>query len=289
MKKIIVTAADENFIDLLIGLLDSLKQCPDSLFDAIGLLDLGLSENSLNKIRDKVDIIIKPNWSLKLPTEDMAQKPYLRAMTERAFLPDYFPNFDLFIWLDSDTWVQNPYAISWLIKAAENYSLGVVPEVHQSYHQHSNALNWRTYRLKRYFSDESLNLYFSNNYFNSGVFALRRDAPHWKYWAEQFKVALLADPHLVSDQTVLNYATWKYNLSVHPLPAVCNWCCHLARPILDIQRKKFCEPNIPYGEIGIIHMAADAKDYRFNIKLKNDNLTFGYSFEDFKFIQKISY
>jgi len=62
------------------------------------------------------------------------------------------------------------------------------------------------------------------------------------------------------DQTALNQAVWTERLAVHPLPAVCNWICHLAMPIFDPAANRFLEPCVPHHPIGMMHLTAETKD-----------------------------
>ena len=186
-------------------------------------------------------------------------------MTSRPFLTKYFPGYDLYLWLDADTWVQNRFAVDALFSAASTGSLGIVPQVHQSYVHGGGQTKWRIDSLDSYYKQNVLDLYFKNTYFNTGVFALKREAPHWDSWAKNFQIGLdNCDSKWVCDQTALNWSIWTDKLFVHPLPAICNWCCHLALPSVNPKTGKFCEPHIPNSEIGIIHMTAKTKDIKFS-------------------------
>ena len=110
---------------------------------------------------------------------------------------------------------------------------------------------------------------------------MRGDAPHWAVWARHFEQGMQREPVLVSDQTALNHAIWMEELAVHPLPALCNWCCHLAAPIINHVEGVFCEPNIPYRELGIIHMTADTKDAAFNVDIRGTNVDMTFRHESF--------
>jgi lipopolysaccharide biosynthesis glycosyltransferase len=265
MKSIIVSGADENFAGLLTELLDSLRQWKEPLSNTIGILDVGLSESSKKQLSQYGCQIVEPTWDFVIDDNITAQKPYLRAMTSRPFLPKYFPGYDLYLWLDADTWVQNKFAVEWLFQAAKNGDIAIVPEIHRSYYHNPGIINWRLKPLQDYFSSEAVQLYYLNRYFNTGIFALRRDAPHWNSWEKYFQSGLNTKPNTVEDQTALNYAIWKEKLPVHPLPAICNWCCNLAIPILNRKTNKFCEPHIPHREIGIVHMTGHTKDLKWSL------------------------
>lgn len=257
---IIVTAADEKYSDMLTKLIDSIHQIQKISTISIGVLDLGLSQTTLEKIKNKVTHIIQPKWDLEIGNELSKKSPHLRGITARPFLPEYFKGYELYLWLDADTQVQNGFAIDWLFAAASKGSIALIPENHQSYSNPISSIKWRTRRLRDYFGEDGLKSYWTNTYFNAGVFALKYDAVHWKVWAQYFRKGLENQRiEYVSDQTALNYAIWTEGLPVHPLPALCNWCCHLALPLLDKTTGKFFEPHVPHNEIGIIHKTANTK------------------------------
>lgn len=259
MKTIIVTAADEGFSELLIDLLDSLAQFGEPLASAIGVLDLGLSPATLAAIRPRVTHIVAPGWDLTVRPDIARERPHVKAATARPFLPAHFPGHDMYLWLDADTWVQNRFAIDWLWRAASAGPMALVPEVDRCYTHAASTVRWRTKRLQDFFLDEGAALLAHNTYFNSGVFALRAGAPHWQAWARHLQTGLDRGTDSTSDQTALNHAIWTEELPVHPLPALCNWCCHLAEPRLNEKTLRLCEPLLPLRELGIVHMTADFK------------------------------
>lgn len=265
MKRIIICAADENFSDLLLDLVHSTQQWDEPLADAIGLLDLGLSPETLAAIKPIVTHIVTPEWDLSLRPDLITTKPYIRANTARPFLPKYFPGYDLYLWLDADTWVQERFAIDQLFAAASEGAIGIVPQDNECYIQRDTSIDWRRNRLRDYFGDEGDALYDANPYFNSGAFSLRRDAPHWELWAKHFAAGLTRSPGLCSDQTALNFAIWKEALPFQALPALCNWTCHLALPSISASTGKLCMPREPFSEIGLIHLTAHTKNMRMKL------------------------
>ena len=63
----------------------------------------------------------------------MPPPDFLRAMTARPHLPSYFPDYDIYIWIDADCWVQDWRAVSMLGLAAKDYGFSVVAECDRSY------------------------------------------------------------------------------------------------------------------------------------------------------------
>lgn len=262
MRKLIVTAANEDFVPLLRDLLDSLEQWKPRPFDDIGLLDLDLSPASAEWARQRGVKLVKPGWDLPVAAELRQHKPYLRAFTARPFLPDHFPGYDLYLWIDADAWVQERYALDWYFAAARRGALAITPQVDRAYRHTPGSWNWRAQRLDAYYGAGTSDQLRWATYVNSGVFALRGDAPHWKAWARHFSSGLqssVAHAHC-DDQTALNHALWTERLAVHALPALCNWACHLARPRYDAAQCKLREPLLPHQAIGIIHLTGKTKE-----------------------------
>lgn len=273
MKTVIVTAADEKFSALLLELISSLTRWDPKLSDAIGVLDVGLSESTLEQVRQRVTHVVIPDWDLTVDPSLRASAPHLRALLVRPFLRKYFPGYDIYLWLDADTWLQERFAVEWFFRSAMDGAIGIVPEIHQSYVvRETNALPWRRKRLNAYFGERGLALSAARFTYNAGAFALGANSPHWRSWARYFEIGLNAAPELVCDQTALNFAIWNDNLPVHPLPALCNWCCHFAIPATDIQAKKFCEPHIPNQTIGLIHMSAGTRDTTVQVNYRGKSL-----------------
>jgi hypothetical protein len=92
---------------------------------------------------------------------------------------------------------------------------------------------------------------------------LKSQAPHWAAWQHHFQAALQrTEGRLVCDQSVLNHALWTDQLPLHPLPARCNWVCHLALPHHEVADGKFYEPISPRQLLGILHLTHWTKDHQ---------------------------
>jgi lipopolysaccharide biosynthesis glycosyltransferase len=271
MKTIIVTASDEKYSPLLFSFLNSILRF-NNVSDAIGLLDLGLSDKTLNKVKGHVTTIIKPNWDVPVDDAIKLNRPHERAKLSRPFLVDYFPGYDLYLWLDADTWLQDGRIISWFYKAASTGALAIVPSEDRCFQYTRKSLEWRKRHLFNYFGNEALefydlaiNHYSRYSYYNSGAFCIRADAPHWNSWKKYFNHASENLIKGISDQAVLNYAIWKDNLDVYHLPAICNWPCHFSIPVWSERLKKFCEPLIPHAPIGLMHLTGDSKNFKIKV------------------------
>lgn len=280
MRTLVVTAANEAFMPLLRGLIESLHQWEPRPFTDLACFDVGLAPESRQWIARYASHLVEPRWDLPVGEKLREASPHLRAMTARPFLPSYFPGYEIYLWLDADTWVQERFALEWYFAVAARGQLAITPHVDRAYRHSTDVVNWRMRRLEAYFGQEAAASLLWETYFNSGVFALRSDAPHWALWAKWYSTGLEAGTGAhCGDQTALNYAIWRERLPVSPLPALCNWCCHLALPQLHPTDGRFCEPDVPEGRsIGILHLTANTKDLRLQLRSDGGIRTIGLRF-----------
>jgi lipopolysaccharide biosynthesis glycosyltransferase len=267
MRTLVVTAADDAFAPLLRGLVESLQMWAPRPYTNFACLDVGLSAENRSWVARYAAHIVSPGWDLPVDAQMREAHPAWRAMTARPFLPHYFPGYDIYLWIDADAWLQEPFAFDWYNALASKGPLAAVPEVDRAYRIPLDVVEWRTSRMRAYFGPQAEQRTLCDRYFNSGVFALRAGAPHWTQWAKWFRTGLDATAGKVcSDQTALNQAIWEEGLPVAPLPALCNWLCHLAVPVYDPQRGRFREPVIPGNPIGILHLAGVSKRYVITLR-----------------------
>jgi hypothetical protein len=190
----------------------------------------------------------------------------MRAFTARPFLPRYFPGYDVYFWIDADAWVQERYAIDWYLAAARDGAMAAVPHVDRAYRQTAGHLGWRMQGMTLNFGAEAGQRAAWDVYVNAGVFALRGDAPHWAHWAAHYRKGLEATNGMeCNDQNALNHALWTEELPVHPLPALCNWLCHITLPAYNLDTHKFCEPFAPSQPLGVLHLAANSRKLRLRL------------------------
>ena len=260
-----ISAADEGFMPLARGLVQSLLAWQPRPFDALGFFDLGLSQASRSWLAGHGAELVTPGWDLPVADDLRARQPHLRALTVRPFLPRHFPGHAVYAWIDADAWVQERFALDWLLGAGRQ-TLAIVPELDRAYRPYASVANWRLQRLARSFGPAAAQLGSWQMYFNAGVLAAPADAPHWAAWARHFGAALQATQgQLVCDQTALNHALWVDELPRHPLPARCNWVCHLGPPVYDAAQRKFLEPVAPHAPIGLLQLTGSTKTLRVQV------------------------
>ena len=279
IKKTIVTLADSNYFYLLEELIASIKRFPESKNISICVLDAGLQEEQLKTIKKKVDIVKKANWDIEVPSFKVAGKEWLKSQVSRAFLPKYFPEFDKFLWIDCDAWVNSWNCIDLYFKACDNGKLGITQTMGPGYRIMSNvkwifgkfaAINSQNYKhAKKSGIDEksSRKLAFAPH-LNIGVFSLEKNSICWNIWQKNLLKALSKGKIFGSEGLAINISVYIDGVVTEFLPLNCNWIPSNLLPKYDIRKQTFVEPNLPNYEIGIMHLAAgiwvNKKDMRVN-------------------------
>lgn len=265
MDTIIITAANAKYFDLVQGTILSIRQKPQGQNAIIGFFDLGCTPDQVEWLQTQVNIIKQPHWEFNFPGKNKAPD-YLKGLLARPFLRRYFPNFDIYFWIDADAWIQDWKAVDLFIQGAKKRGLAVVPEIDRGSHIQYGSLSgyWRTTYgwYKQAFGDEAAEKFYSYPMVNAGVFALHKDAPHWEVWAECIDRAIQNFVCTMTDQIALNFSLYNCELfdQTEMLPAWCNWTCHFGLPAWDKEKNCFVEPFLPHTPIGIIHLTGEKND-----------------------------
>ena len=134
MRKIaIVTASDAPYLPLLEGMLASIGGGGLAQFD-LCILDLGLTDGDKDRIRaHKADAnFVKAEWRHTFSGIGKAPE-YKKVFVSKPFIPDLFPGYDGYVWVDADIWFQDAGAINDYIKASEKTGAAFSFESHPSY------------------------------------------------------------------------------------------------------------------------------------------------------------
>ena len=140
-KKAIVSLADSNYFELLNELIDSIKQFKQSEDIAICVLDAGLKDEQLKTLSSKVDEIKKAEWDIEVSSFKSKGKEWLKSQVSRAFLPNYFPQYEKYLWIDCDAWLNDWSTIELYFKACDNGKLGITQTIGPGY-KITSKVNW---------------------------------------------------------------------------------------------------------------------------------------------------
>ena len=132
-KNVIVSLADSNYFELLNELIDSIKSFEKSKDTAICVLDAGLTNDQKIILSKKVDEIKSAEWDIKVSLFKVKGREWLKSQVSRAFLPNYFPNYEKYLWIDCDAWVNDWNSVELYFKACEGGKLGITQTLGPGY------------------------------------------------------------------------------------------------------------------------------------------------------------
>jgi hypothetical protein len=264
-KTFIVTGGDAGYFPLLEELAQSVRDLRSA--DALGLavIDAGLEADQKRRLAERYGArILEVGWGFDVPASKVRGREHLKVQIARSFLDQHLPDADLIAWVDGDAWVQDMAGLDLMFGAAERGRMAIVSQAGR-YSTNTMTLKWGAFgyaqvrsilyknarrarlpeRLARQMADKPT--------LNSGVFALRRDAPHWAAWRARQQEALKAGRIFTSDQLGLGLAVYVDGLPAEHAPEICNymgpfWTCTEDETLL-------VERFIPNAPVSVVHMA----------------------------------
>ena len=257
-KIIVVTGCDANHDPLAAELLASLQADGARAYD-IGFIRVGAvpPPADIAALADRLVEVggvvpIKPDEGFQLAHEGI-----------KARLPECFPGYDTYVWLDADTWVQNPIGLADVIETASLADISIHSQADPNYF---TCLAPDDYTLSVYtvmFGDEDRVKFVRFPMVNTGVFGARAHSPLWAAWKAALWEARqrLADREVrfFSDQIPLHRLIYYGAIRMHPLRAVNNWLVLHSLPRLDWATRQLTAPSFPSEPINIVHLIGPSK------------------------------
>ena len=282
-SKAIITLADSNYFLLLLELVNSIKKHKESENVSICVLDAGLTEEQRKILSKKVYSIKKAKWDIPVPKYKTLGKEWLKSQVSRAFLPEYFPEFDKYLWIDCDAWVNSWESVELYFEACNGGKLGITQSVGSGYRILTKvkwilgkiaiikSQNYKHAKKSGFPENVARKIAFAPH-INIGVFSLEKKSKCWTLWQNILKKSLSKGQVFGSEGLAINIAVYVENVDVEFLPLYCNWIASNVLPKFNIQRNTLVEPYLPHNKIGIMHLAAgiwkNGKDMRTNKDVK---------------------
>lgn len=268
---IIVTLADAGYASLADGMIASVRSHPEGRDVAIGLLDGGLDPEQRRRYLDSGILVHEPDWSFAINDHREPPKRFMKALTALPFLPRYFPGYEIYLYIDSDAWVQDWAVVELYRCSAHDIGFAITPELDRSYptvYGTTPVVHWHYQNMLNFFAEKTARRLMYLPTLNSGVFCARADAPHWQRWAGLLGqiYSSTKETHFFSVQAALNAVIHLMNPPTALLPAWCNWLCHAALPMCSDDGIVLHEPQPPYRRLGIVHLTADRKHGIWDLK-----------------------
>ena len=232
-KNTIVTLADSNYFPLLEELIHSIEKFKESQNIDICVLDAGLNSEQIEKISTSVAEVKKAEWDIEIPFHKK-KKEWLKSQVSRAFLPKYFPNYEKYLWIDCDAWVNSWSCVENYFKACENNKLGITQSIGPGYRSLAKV-NWifgkiaaiktQNYKhaKKSGVSEENARKIAFAPHLNIGVFSLMKNSPCWETWQNNLKKVLLKGRIFGSEGLAINMSVYLDNLDCKLLISKKSW------------------------------------------------------------------
>ena len=277
--KIIVSSADSKYFFLLKELFLSLDKSGILSDYQFSILDTGLTEEQRFFFLDNSVIIKEAIWNTSVPKFKILGRDNLKTQVARAYLPDYFENYKLYIWLDADMWLNDIKSFNLYEKGAFNNKLTIVPQSDRAYVKNANV-EWlfgfpkkiKTINYKNISKSISKTLgrkYAFHSTLNAGAFAINDNVNIWKCFQKNIKLAAKKGRIFGTDQVALALSIYEDGLPSEFLPAYCNWMCEFNMPKFDSENGQFVEPYIPNHPIALVHLAG-LDDIRLDKNILSD-------------------
>jgi len=272
-RALVVSASDENFFSLTKGLYLSLisSGLPDDDVD-LGFVDTSGSvavQKWMNQLGVVVRDVSKTSLVEGLPDVRLpnARLPmFTRGQMVRPLLPRLFPEYEVFLWIDGDAWVQKRSSVDLLIRLAQEHpqKLCICTSVDSAYSKfyHDYIAYLEAYdRAYRVCYDETVAAEMRGKaILCSGAFSLSAQSPLWTAWNRQFPIVYSKDysnhPNAlhVAEQLALNVVAYRSRLFL-PLDSAHDFMCHAASVVRDPRSGKAVVEGQPDRELGIVHLS----------------------------------
>jgi hypothetical protein len=257
---LVVTACDAAHYPLAEDLVASLRATGEQGF-RIGFIQMG----DVPPPAELVDAVDEVRIAAGDGEEHREGEGFLAAkLAIKPRIPEFFPGYETYIWMDGDTWVQDAAGLRQIAHQARDADISIHPQLDPAYWQCEFPDEHTLTVYKQLFGGDIQARYMRRPMVNAGVFGARADSPLWSLWRDllfEVRERLSDQPHrYFSDQIPMHYLIYSRNLRIAPLRAVNNWLAHHAAPQLHIHTGKLITPTYPHEKINIIHLVGPSKD-----------------------------
>ena len=280
-RVLVVSASDSRFLPLLKGMITSIAPALALPNVALACLDIGLTPPDRQWLQDRGHQVATP--AAHLGVQATEANAALRSFLARPFLPDYFPGYDVYVWIDSDVWLQDIGVLGQYVTGAQSCGMAITHERERGYKFQAWLLGWTGKHFLLGYGPVTAAYLLMQKHLNAGFFAISANAPHWSAWAARYQAAIEKTGALVPhDQFALNHAVHRDGrrggslANTRLLDPGCNWICDRGIPMWNDSVGAFCKPYAPYVPIGALHLAGPGKRQAYKIRR-----TSGGSFESF--------
>jgi hypothetical protein len=263
-RVVFISGCDENYYSLLREWISSVRRFPQGKDSDICILDAGLTDEQREELKPLVKDIKNPDWPIGIPAHKTQKKEFLKACVCRPFLPEIFPGYETYVWMDADTWIQDWSAIDLFLLGAARKKITLTSQADRAYPRAARVKwlwRWPWKVRSFYFSNARKAFGFkiakkllTHHVLLAGMFAMHKDAPHWTRWQNLVVRAAKKGKLFPAEQLSLGVMCHMEGFEAEILPAWAHWLAEF-RPMWDENRQMFVEPFLPHQPIGVIHLS----------------------------------
>ena len=276
--RVIVTGGDAGYFALVDELCASVRAFRDAETVRLAVIDGGMTSDQLDHLATRWGAeVLDVDWGFDVPERQRRKRPALKVLTARTFLDQHLPDAETVLWMDGDTWVQDPAGIDLMFRGGETGRLAVVSQASR-YAAKAMTVRWAAFGYAQVRSilykgarrarlPEALARTIGDKpTFNAGVFALARDAPHWEAWRRRQAECLVHGRVFTSDQLALGVIVHADGLPAELMPETCNYMG--PNWMASADGATLVERYLPNAPLGIVHMAGyDAMRTDSNLRI----------------------
>lgn len=263
-KIALISGGDANYFPLIREWIHSIRRFSQSKDMDICILDAGLTQEQVKKL-ESIDVkVVQGEWPCPIPRHKIRGREYFKACVCRPFLPEFFPGYDIYFWMDSDTWVQDWRGVELFLEGARRGKMAVTSQTDRAYPKGMRVkfLGAWPWKLRGFYYTNARKAFglnmakkmFGYHMILAGAFCLRADAPHWERWQHWIKKALKRGKIFTAEQLSLGIMLILEDMPKEILPAWTHWLCEF-KPLWDEQNQLWVEPYLPNNPLGILHLS----------------------------------
>jgi len=248
--------SDQPYFNLLWQLIESLKNTATYNKIPIMIFDCGLTDEDKDKLQKTFNpvTIVDPGWDVDANIQaTRVTQDGLKGCTARPFMDKHFPGYRYYMWLDTDTWVQDERALDRIAKEAEENGIGVVQD-----HCFDTWINsyWGMNNLRKSIIPESFSQSLNDKKTaTAGTFCIDRNSGFFLEWQKNFKTAIIECQFTWGcEEVTFIYTANKMIKSLNPLNRVHQFSgCSNGLPIIHNDSQLLYMPDTNQI-IGIFHL-----------------------------------
>ena len=264
-----VLASDASFFHQAALAIGTIKRLSATFRPAVKFIAIDLDDRQLQLLRHQgVDVLTE----LRNIPKFTGAPAYAVAQTCRPFLPDLFPGYDCYAWIDADIRFLDEIGFGHFVSNARDSDASIVisHETDPAYVVNADPVKAGIYHrqknqriLEAFGPDVARYIEFFNLY-NSGLFAARGDSPIWARYKRNLQRTLSLSFSHMREQDALNVSIVEVG-GERSAPCTMNWLCSLSMPRRDPDGT-WRTPDVTGRKVSVAHLTNSTQRVWLNEK-----------------------